>query len=66
MAGITVHEIEGRRLVTLFPDLWCEACGRKLADALDETWVKAGCGYFCAECVAKGLHLTHPSACRIG
>ena len=63
--NIEVFEIGAGKLAELFPDLKCEACGKQLSAASGETWVKAGCGYFCADCVARGRHLTHPSACRI-
>jgi tRNA(Ile2) C34 agmatinyltransferase TiaS len=58
-------EIAGKELATLYADLKCDSCGRRLADAKDETWTKFTCGYFCAQCVAEGRHLTHPMACRV-
>lgn len=66
MSELQVFEISGQELAKLYPELKCDACGRILADAQDETWAKVGCGYFCGECIANGYHLTHPSACRIG
>lgn len=65
MNEVQVYEIAGRDLAKLYPELKCENCGRDLATALDETWAKVGCGYFCGECIARGEHLTHPSACRL-
>ena len=62
--GREVFEISGKDLAALYPDLKCDSCGRSLAMAQDEIWAKVGCGYFCAECIASGKHLTHPAACR--
>ncbi|MCB1493140.1 MAG: hypothetical protein KDJ77_15315 [Rhodobiaceae bacterium] len=60
-----VFEIGGAELAALYPDLKCDACGRSLSAARDETWAKVGCGYFCGQCIEAGRHLTHPSACRL-
>jgi hypothetical protein len=59
-----VFPIAGRRLDELFPGLRCDRCGRRAADAPEEIWAKAGCAYFCGECVAAGRHLMHPAASR--
>jgi hypothetical protein len=59
-----VFEISAEKLVALYPDLKCDACGRRLSASAGETWVKAGCGYFCQDCVRRGRHLTHPAARR--
>lgn len=64
-AAHEVFPIGGKELAKLYPDLKCDACRRRLSGSLDETWVKVGCGCFCAECQAESRHLTHPSACRI-
>lgn len=65
MSDVHVFEIAGKDLAALYPDLRCESCGRDLAAAMDETWAKVACGYFCAACIDQGLHLTHPMACRV-
>jgi len=59
-----IFEIGGRQLDGLFPGLHCDRCGRRAADAPDEIWAKAGCAYFCGECVAAGRHLAYPAANR--
>ena len=59
-----IFEIAGKDLAGLYTNLKCDGCGRSLAEARDETWAKVACGYFCAECIASGRHLTHPAACR--
>jgi len=63
--GREVFEIAGKALAELYPHLRCDACGRSLAEGEDEIWAKVSCGYFCAECIAAGRHLTHPAACRV-
>ena len=59
-----VFEIGAGKLAELFPGLKCEACGREVDTAAGGTWVKAGCGTFCPDCVARDRHLAYPTACR--
>ena len=59
-----VFEIGAGKLAELFSGLKCEACGREVDAAAGGTWVKAGCGTYCPDCVARDRHLAHPSARR--
>lgn len=56
-----IFEIAADRLTSLYADLKCDGCGAALMPDPDAVWVKAGCGYYCPDCQAKGLHLT----CRL-
>lgn len=59
-----IFEIPSDRLAELYKTLSCDGCGKQLSALPVETWAKVGCGYFCADCLAKGVHLSHP-ACKI-
>jgi len=59
-----VFEIASDKLATLYAELRCDGCGKLLTAQPVETWAKAGCGYFCADCMAKGRHLTQACALR--
>ncbi|MYM54966.1 hypothetical protein [Thalassovita mangrovi] len=59
-----IFEISSVKLAELYKDLHCDGCGKALTAEPEEVWAKAGCGYFCADCLANGVHLTHP-ACDI-
>ncbi|KPP83763.1 MAG: hypothetical protein HLUCCA08_08150 [Rhodobacteraceae bacterium HLUCCA08] len=61
-----LFEISSVRLAELYADLRCDGCGAALAPRPETLWAKAGCGYFCADCLARGLHLTAPCALRPG
>ena len=56
-----IFEIASDRLAGLYPELKCDGCGKLLQAEPVETWAKAGCGYFCADCLAKGVYLSHPA-----
>ena len=54
-----LFEISADRLAEAYrKGLNCDGCGAPLTPDPQATWVKAGCGYYCPACQAKGLHLT--------
>ena len=59
-----LFEISSAKLATLYSDLKCDGCGKVLTAEPEEIWAKAGCGYFCATCLANGVHLSAPCALR--
>lgn len=63
---MVLHELSSKALFDAYngKEIKCDGCGKRLAPEPEETWAKAGCGYFCADCLAKGVHLTAPCALR--
>ena len=64
MTETPIHQIASDELARIYKSLKCDGCGKALAAEPVETWAKAGCGYFCADCLRDGRHLTHP-ACNL-
>ena len=57
-------DITSDRLAGLYASLRCDGCGAGLQAMPVTTWAKVGCGYFCADCLSKAMHLTTPCAVR--
>lgn len=65
MNEVEVFEIRSDELSKLYKTLKCDGCGKVLAPEPIETWAKVGCGYYCAECLAKGIRGTRSAGCAI-
>ena len=57
-----IFEVPSDRLAEIYPDLKCDSCQAVLQADPVTVWAKVGCGYFCAVCIGRGLHLRHPTA----
>lgn len=57
-----IFEIPSDRLSEIYSDLNCDSCKAALRAQPVTVWAKAGCGYFCAACLTRGVHLTHPAS----
>ncbi len=58
-----IFEMPSDRLATIYATLKCDGCGAMLQAEPVTVWAKAGCGYFCAQCLSQAVHLAHP-ACQ--
>lgn len=45
------------RLAEIYTTLKCDGCGADLRASPVTVWAKAGCGYYCAPCMARGVPL---------
>ncbi|MFH1794768.1 MAG: hypothetical protein ABIK36_12875 [Pseudomonadota bacterium] len=63
MSDVAVFEIRSDELSRLYKNLKCDGCGKALAPAPVETWAKVGCGYYCAECLARGVRGARAVSC---
>lgn len=59
-----IFEVPSDRLAQIYADLHCDGCAAPLIALPVTVWAKVGCGYFCAVCLARGVHLTHPACQR--
>lgn len=59
-----IFEVPSDRLAALYADLRCDGCAAPLVAQPVTVWAKVGCGYFCATCLQRGAHLTHPACQR--
>ncbi len=59
-----VFKIPSGELAKLYTTMKCDGCGKLLTAEPSETWAKAGCGYFCAECLSKHIHTSHPACTK--
>jgi hypothetical protein len=59
-----VFQIAARELARLYRDLRCDGCEVSPDPASDAIWAKAGCGYYCPDCLRRGVHHFHPARSR--